>query len=378
MGEAPPQEGYPILIQTSFLKNALIVPVAALLLTGLVQAQNDEPNTTPKPMFTVLHPKPDANLVQPAVKVPTWTGSYTYQGTKYSYVMVGKAPGSNATTTVPVYIIPVKVVIKTSTYDPSTVLTNGKTVVQNTVDSPLFDSTTTYVQGGVNVGTTQYIDAYQRANFWGKGAAHPNFHLLLGGPTVLAEQTLTPPASESSTGTAFGFTAGLVNINWFDGKVQSLIKSLKIPANVFPIFLMYDVYLSNTSGLSGCCIGGYHSFTGIQGYAAAGYVDHVGAFAQDVEALSHEIAEWADDPETNNTDVPALCGEQGNFSRILEVGDPLEDNPNYGGYPYTVNGFQYTLQDLVTLPYFGAPPSTSVNKWFTFQGETLTVCQNGG
>jgi hypothetical protein len=35
------------------------------------------------------------------------------------------------------------------------------------------------------------------------------------------------------------------------------------------------------------------------------------------------------------------------------------------------------LQDLATLPYFGAPANTSVNDWFTFQGESLSVCQNG-
>jgi hypothetical protein len=62
---------------------------------------------------------------------------------------------------------------------------------------------------------------------------------------------------------------------------------------------------------------------------------------------------------------------------ILDVGDPLESNPNYGGYPYSLHGLTYNLQDLVTLPYFGAPPSTTVNNWFTFQGESLSVCPNG-
>jgi hypothetical protein len=52
---------------------------------------------------------------------------------------------------------------------------------------------------------------------------------------------------------------------------------------------------------------------------------------------------------------------------ILEVGDPLENNPNFGAFPYTVNGFTSNLQDLTTLPYFGAPSSTSVNDEFTFQ-----------
>jgi hypothetical protein len=87
--------------------------------------------------------------------------------------------------------------------------------------------------------------------------------------------------------------------------------------------------------------------------------------------LSHEVGESADDPlvvNINGNNTP--CG-------ALENGDPLENNPKFGGFPYTVNGFTYNLQDLVTLPYFGAPTSTSVNGEFTFQGESLTVCQNG-
>jgi hypothetical protein len=93
--------------------------------------------------------------------------------------------------------------------------------------------------------------------------------------------------------------------------------------------------------------------------------------ASDAITLSHEVGEWADDPlvvNINGNNTP--CG-------ILENGDPLENNANFGGFPYTVNGFTYNLQDLVTLPYFGAPASTSVNGEFTFQGEALTVCQNG-
>src|SRR6202007_1613708 len=62
---------------------------------------------------------------------------------------------------------------------------------------------------------------------------------------------------------------------------------------------------------------------------------------------------------------------------ILENGDPLENNPNYGAYRYVLHSFTYNLQDLVTLPYFGAPTSTSVNGWLSFQGESLGVCSNG-
>jgi len=364
-------------MKTSFLKNALIIPVAALSLTGLALAQDDEGDTTlPTPRFAVLPPKPATNGVRPAVALPTWNGSFTYKTTTYNFNMVGSAPSANTSTTVQALIIPIKIVItkagKKHTYDPSHVLTNGNTVTQNTVDSPLFDSTTTYVQGGVNVGTTQYIDAFQRANFWGTVSTHPNSHLLLGGPTVLAEQTLSPPAADGSRGSAFGVTAALVNINWFDAELQTIMTRLtQIQPNTLPIFLIYDTYLTNgRPTLANCCIGGYHSVTGTQAYSVAAYVDVVGAFSQNVSALSHEIGEWADDPLLNGGNN-SPCG-------ILEVGDPLEGNANYGGYPYSLHGFTYDLQDLVTLPYFGAPPSTSVNGYFTFQGEHLTVCQNGG
>jgi hypothetical protein len=290
--------------------------------------------------------------------------------------MVGSAPSSNTSTTIPVYIIPVKIVVThrttKTTFDPEHILSNGNTVVQNTVESPLFDKTTTYTQGGTDIGTTQYIDAYQRANFWGTVKTDTNSHILLGGPTVTAEQTLSPPSSYGTTGSPFGFTAGLVDINWFDAQLPAIISKLGIAPNALPIFLTYDVYLTETGQ---CCIGGYHSSEGSasapQSYAQASYVDHAGAFSQDVSALSHEIGEWVDDPlvvNINGNNTP--CG-------ILEVGDPLEGNSNYGAYRYVLHGFTYNLQDLVTLPYFGAPTSTSVHGWLSFQGERLGVCSNG-
>lgn len=336
-------------------------------------------NEPPKARFTTLPPRLRTDVMLPAASsapLTTWNGSFTYQGRTYHYNMVGTAPSANTNTTIPVYIIPVKIVVThnttRTTFDPAHILSNGNTVIQNTVDSPLFDSTTTYTQHGVDVGTTQYVDAFQRANFWGTVKTHTNSHLHLGGPTVTAEHTLSPPSRYGTTGRVFGFTAGLVDINWFDAQLPSIISSLGIGPNAFPIFLTYDVYLTQNGS---CCIGGYHSSEGSisapQSYAQASYVDHVGAFSQDVSALSHEIGEWADDPlvvNFNGNNTP--CG-------ILENGDPLENNPNYGAYRYVLHSFTYNLQDLVTLPYFGAPTSTSVNGWLSFQGESLSVCSNG-
>ncbi|MBV8373126.1 MAG: hypothetical protein JOY69_07675 [Candidatus Eremiobacteraeota bacterium] len=295
--------------------------------------------------------------------LPTWNGSFTYNGHTYNYTMVGANPASNnSTTTIPVTVIPLKIVIGKTIFSPNKKLSIGRTVLANILDSPLFKSNVDFVQGGTDLGMTQYEDAFQRGNFWSSVSTNTNYHLILK-PTVAAVQTLKP-GSLGSIGNEFGAKVGLVPYNYMDGKIQGIVSAMNIPPGTLPLFVTRNVY--ETSG--GCCIGGWHNFNGTNTYSIATYVDKPGAFSQDVSAFSHELGEWIDDPYINNG---VACG-------ILEVGDPLEGNPNYGGYPYTVNGFTYNLQDLVFLPYFGAPPSTSVNDFFTFQGEKLGVCQNGG
>jgi hypothetical protein len=359
-----------------------LIALLVLVVGTSAVAQQEAPmvvDPVVKPKYTVLPP----SLLEPSqleavrgaatAKLTTYNGSFVSGGKTFTYNMVGNAPSSNSSVTIPVFIVPIKVVVRGSTFDPAHILSDGKNVVQNTLASPLFTSTTTFVQGGVNVGTTQYIDAYSRASFWGIVKSHTNYHLLLGAPTVLAEQTLNVPSRSGTTGTPFGSTVGLVDINFFDAQVQAMIRKFtQIVPNSLPIFLINDVYL--TQGGS-CCIGGYHSVEGSttnpQAYSIASYVDHPGEFAQDVSALSHEIGEWSADPlvaNPNGNNTP--CG-------ILENGDPIEGNANFGGFPYTSGGFTYNLQDLVTIEYFGAPANTSVNNFFSFQGEALTVCQNG-
>lgn len=358
------------------LSSIVMLCLLCLGLAGNALAQ-DAQSPKPRAMYAVMPPHLRPDVAPPPASLQSWNGSFTHSGTTYTYNMVGAAPSTNSTATITTYIIPVKITITNrngtkTTFDPSHVLSNGNTVTNNTLQSPLFDSTTTYVQGGVNVGTTQYIDAYQRANFWGTVSSNPNSHLLLSA-TVLAEQSLSPSRSFGKTGSPFGFTAAEVDINWFDSQIPTLISKLGIQPNQFPIFLLYNTYLTQGGG---CCIGGYHSSEGSvsnpQSYSEATYVDHAGAFSQDVSALSHEIGEWADDPLTvnfNGNNTP--CG-------ILENGDPEEGFSNYGAFPYSLHGFTYNLQDLVTLPYFGAPTSTSVNGWFSFQGNSsLFVCSNG-
>jgi len=334
--------------------------------TAAAQDSQVEPGSE-RPMFTRLKPTlhtPKNAIEAAGTPLQTWNGSFTFNNTTYHYNMVGTPPSSTSPASVAVVIIPVKIVLSNrTTFDPAG-------IISNVTGSPIFNSGVDFTSGGVDFGKTQYIDAFQRANFYGVG--HAGFGIHLNPVTVLGEQTLNVPKRSGSTGVVFGFNAGLVDINYFDSQLHTLLANLGITSNEFPIFITRDVYLLQNRQ---CCIGGYHSATGVvgsaQSYAHATYVDHAGAFAQDVSALSHEVGEWVDDPLVNNSGNPTPCGGS------LEVGDPLENNSNFGGFPYTLNGFTYNLQDLVTLPYFGASSTTSVNDEFTFQGESLAVCANG-
>ena len=317
-----------------------------------------------RPMFTVIPYRGPISEFPSTGGLPSWRGSFVHSGTTYSFSMVGADPSKSDTpTNVAVMVIPLAFTIGTTTFSPEKQLPNGNTVIQNVVASPIFRSSVDYVQGGTDLGKTQYEDAFQRGNFWTSVKTNTKYHLYLK-PTVAAVETLKPSSSVSSIGNEFGVRVGLVDINYVDAQLKSLITKLKVPANTLPLFISADVY--QTQG--GCCIGGYHSFNGTNTYSLADYIDKPGAFAQDVSALSHELGEWIDDPFTTNR---VACG-------ILEVGDPLEGEKNYGGYPYTTNGFTYNLQDLVFLPYFGAAASTSVNNWSSLQNAKLSFCQNGG
>jgi len=355
---------------------ATLLVVASVAGTAFTQDATD--NLPAHPRYARLTPHLRNDIAPPpATPLTTWNGSFSYGGHTYKYNMVGTAPTTGVSTTVPVFLIPIALQYKTGTttrtFSPSHVLSNGQTVTANTLASPIFKTGIDFNQGGTDLGNTQYIDAFQRGNFWSKVSKAPGYHLLLGTPKVMPVQTIVVPSVDGQIATEFGVKVGLADINWFDAQVHTLItKFTAIHPNTLPIFITYDAYLTQ----AGCCIGGYHSSMGsasaAQAYAHFTYIDKP-VFAQNVSALSHEVGEWADDPLVVNSGNPVACG-------TLEVGDPEEGFANYGGFPYTLGGFTYTLQDMVWLPYFGAAASTSANGWETFQGNpfSLGICNNGG
>src|SRR5258708_2257447 len=221
-----------------------------------------EADTMPaRPMYGHLKPNLRADIKTPATPLTTWNGTFVYKTKTYKYNMVGTTPTTGTSTTIPVFIIPVKLQYVTThgtqSFTPNTKLSNGQTAIQNIVASPMFQTGVDFTSNGVDLGSTQYIDAYQRGNFWGQVSLATGYHLLLGTPKVQPVLTLTVPAADGKVGTEFGVRVGLADINWFDAQLQSYITShTTIVPNSLPIFVTYDAYL--TSG--GCCIGGGNKY----------------------------------------------------------------------------------------------------------------------
>jgi hypothetical protein len=327
-----------------------------------------------KPMFAVIprvNEAPAAN--QPDVQVPIFTKTFVFNGTTFTYHMVGTDPSAgSATSNIPLVIIPLKFHFSDGTNLSASQIVCGD--IKNTKfrvkNSPIIKKAT-FTPGGTNVGTTQYVDAFQRANFWNfVSTTAPNYHVLLSPISTKALQTINVPSLNGSTQAGPCARIGKVDINFFDTLAMAMLTTLNIPANTLPLFLSYNTF--ETSG-GQCCILGYHSTNnaGTQAYAVAAYSDP-GIFSvpiQDIHALSHEIGEWMDDPLIPSTNIVPAWGHVGQVSGCqnnLEVGDPVTGK----AFTVSVGGtapFTYHPEDLVFLPWFArVTPSTSVNGWFTF------------
>jgi hypothetical protein len=367
------------------------IALAATIFAGVSFAQNINVNAVPK--YTVLHPEQPVDvaemqrLAEAGAALPTWTGSFTYKGTKYPYTMIGTDPSKgSATTTLNMVIIPLIVKVPGQTFDPTKPIQKAcgtGTAEGLTLASPIFSNKVNYTVGGTNLGTTQYEDAVQRGEFWSSvKSKSPNYHVILK-YKVAATQTLSDSSGQLNKGSCGNFAG--VDINLFDGEVQSIIAKLGIKANEFPYIMTYDVF--ETEG-GQCCVLGYHSVTnGGIAYGTGSYGDvpfqcnGCGTHGfTDVVTISHEIGETINDPYTNNG-VPqwkSAYAPQYGCSGALEVGDPLAGDPVAVKVPG--NTHQYYVQDLAFEPWFALVAngkSTSVNHWYSmFNTYLKTISTN--
>jgi hypothetical protein len=98
----------------------------------------------------------------------------------------------------------------------------------------------------------------------------------------------------------------------------------------------------------------------------------------DVSIMSHEVAEWMNDPFGQNP-VPAWghIGQQPGCQGNLEVGDPLSGTL---APPIAMpNGFTYHMQELAFFSWFYGAPSIGIHGWFsnndTFTQDAGPVCK---
>jgi hypothetical protein len=313
-------------------------------------------------------------------------------GTKsYTYTIAGKNPaktGSNSTTSIKVDLIPL---IMNFSGGPSWNPTktdscdSGASALTRTQNSPIFKNAT-YTWGGTKIGTSQVTDAYQRADFWKYAkptGINPKFGVTFS-LTTLSPVTINVPAADQATG-AIGCGNGLLgatDINWLDPFLQSTVipslASKGVGPGVLPVFLLHNFveYISTTTN---CCVLGYHNAyntsSGVQTYGLAMY-DNSGAFqgSSDISALSHEVAEWQNDPSTvNPTPSWGHIGQVTGCQANLEVGDPLSGTT----FKVSLNGFTYHPQQLAFFSWFyHQKPSLGVNGWYSDQGTFKTPAAN--
>ena len=288
------------------------------------------------------------------------------------------------------------------TFNPTVADTNCLGTMGNNVPSTLFQQSplivpATFVFGGTLVGTTQYVDAFQRANFWAiedQNLFHTNLNpvktlkaIVIDVPAdkglALATNALGPPN--------FCAPMGIIDINWFDLYVNTTVLPALVgkgvnPSN-FPIFLVHNLVwgFPPINTIFDCCVLGYHGsgdFVPTQTYSPMNF-DSTGLFgvgALDTAVAAHEVAEWMNDPFGNNPTPPwGHTGQVGGCQNNLEVGDPLTGT--IVAPVVMANGFTYHLQELAFFSWFygadplqgpNAPLSLGIHGWFSNNGTFLT------
>lgn len=380
---------------------ASLVALIAILATSAAQAgpppfaiggsnQIARPAGPFGPRARSLAVPPEAPASRDVVTIPRWQSLFTYGGQYWGSLMVGTDPAAgSATTTIPVTIVPLQIRFAR---DGQVQTTEG--MVSELVGSALFQPTPFVT------GTTQYLDAFRRGNFWPQvSTVSPDYHVLLGAPAVASVQTLTVPASKGLTyvfdpaNRRFGIADG----PWFYDQLKQMVNSLHIDPRSLVIFLGYNVDFTWQGTPDTCFTTGCSAFAGLHGtfiqgglpgspqppqsansYIYASMEDFgnlVPAFVNThLLAVSHELLEWLDDPVSINAypNAPYTYTYFASLvpwwtspyyalgcSRAYEVADPLDSGGPVLGIPN--NGRLDLLAGAVFQSWFARQsPSSAV------------------
>jgi len=319
--------------------------------------------------------------------VPEYTASVKVGTKNFTYTIVGKNPAikvANPLTTVNAVLVPVIMKFSDGTnWNPTKVdsCDPGASALARTQKSPIFVSQS-WKFGNTSVGTGQYTDAFQRAEFWKSAqptGINPGFHVKLSLKTLKAITINVPNAQAFvlNQGISCGNgQVGATNFGWLDNRLRNVVipslASQGVGTTTFPIFLLHN--FAEICGAQ-CLAAGYHNAfnvnAGVQTYGVAMY-DNSGLFpgSSDISVLSHEVAEWQNDPSTSNP-APSWgnIGQVSGCQTNLEVGDPLSGK----SFKDALNGFTYHPQELAFFSWFyHQNPSLGVNGWYSDKGTFKT------
>ena len=320
---------------------------------------------------------------QAGATLPMWEYSVKSpaDGRNYKAWILGRKPSepgpdAEGTTPIPTIIIPLRVELLDEkgkffrAYDPTKadkgcLKDDKRSPLQLVWDSPLFNDTH-YVWDGTDIGTTQYVDAQLRGEFWKLLQAAPSPWHNKFVKQLAGKQTVKVPKEFWSQSLNGCDDNAEIDDHWFDNYIKyTLIPSVKLvnPATL-PLILTYQV--------STTVAGGYHSAFGqpVQVYAFADFMNASEEIAPDISILSHELAEVVNNPLTSNG-APSWgrIGQQHLCQGDLEVGDNLV--PIWYP-PIKVKGFTYHPQELSFVSWFYRSGNVGVNTWYS-NNDSLVV-----
>jgi hypothetical protein len=297
-------------------------------------------------------------------------------------LMVGTSPYANPLTsaTIPAVIVPLEMTIGKTRFDPTTAnkCDAEATAVSRFEASPLDAGVTNLTFNGVNVGTTQYVNGFRRAEFWNLIVGSSAYQNTLSPITIAARESVKVPAEDGAIFSSKCTELGLVSNGWVAGYLQNtLIPKLQRKGIIAPtqvvFFLVRNIGQSTSTppSINTCCILGYHTAQGnpLQTYGIMDW-DTTGLFAPETNGAvsSHEMAEWMDDPlGTNATPAWGGIGQVSGCQGNLEVGDPLSGTAMPG---YVQGGTTFYMQELAFNSwYFNADGVASLGAGGKFSGK---------
>ena len=317
-----------------------------------------------------------------------WSGqtANTSDEVTYRYNIVGADPSTGGSAVIGVDIIPVNVNVAGRSF-------NGTDVVDAVLASPLFQGNSyaktaaaTNANRGKGMGGAlstgndgvQLLDATMRTQF-NQATADSTYHLVLDTPVVYDPVTIDVPDGKGILMTPGLITYANVDSHWFATRVQNQLGRQHLDPTRLAVFLTDDVILSDGPNPAGSLVLGAHgagpatsSSSGsahgsgnqpVQTFVWASWLTpgffsrSTGWAKQDVYSLSHELAEWANNPFGDNTVQPWTSDRamQYGCSNEFETGDPVF------GYGFTLgrnplherfSDGTYHLSDEALLPWF--------------------------